>query len=146
MAASFYNNFLNNIMGAGVHARIDLDSGGVRATLYDTGGRAFTIADQDVSDITTAIADASWRTDALAGLDVGTAGVGAFDHTDEVMSAVSGATSVEAVVYFDNTPATDADRPLISFHDDWTGLPFTPNGGQVTLAPNASGVFAFNAS
>ncbi len=37
---------------------------------------------------------------------------------------------------------TDGTSGAISNHDDWTNLPITPNGGNITIAPAAGGVFA----
>ncbi len=67
-------------------------------------------------------------------------GVGGVIVADETYPALSGAT-VESLDYYDFQTATDATSPLIANIDSWTGLPFTPNGGDAILAPNASGVF-----
>lgn len=55
---------------------------------------------------------------------------GVADATDPVVSAVTGA-SVEAFVLYKDTGVASTS-PLICFLDTATGLPFTPNGGDVT--------------
>lgn len=78
--------------------------------------------------------------------EVGALGAGIFDHADTVVTGVTTATSVEALIYFDSTPATASVQPLIWYIDGWTGLPFTPNGGDITLAPATGGVYSLNAT
>ena len=78
--------------------------------------------------------------DILAGARVATSGnfasktstAGVFDAADMVLTAVTGAT-VESIVIYDDTPATEATKPLIAFIDTATGLPLTPNGADVTV-------------
>ena len=57
---------------------------------------------------------------------------GVFDAADVTLTAVSGA-SVESIVIYNDTPATEAGKHLIAFIDTATGLPFTPSGGDVTI-------------
>lgn len=61
-----------------------------------------------------------------------TATDGVVDADDVVFVAVSG-DSIEAVVIYKDTgdPATS---PLIAYLDQGTGLPITPNGGDITLS------------
>lgn len=139
MADGVYDEFRNGILGNGTHAQPDLDTNDIRVGLRDEGVTAINLTTQvDLADVTSAHVDV---TDALAGKTVGTAGTGAFDHTDETITAVSGAT-VESLDYFDYATATDATSPLMWNIDGWTGLPLTPNGGDVILAPAAGGVFS----
>jgi len=78
--------------------------------------------------------------DILAGARVATSGAltsktvtaGVADCADETISAVSGATVESLVVFEDDAGAESADR-LICYIDTGTGLPFTPNGGDVTI-------------
>lgn len=56
---------------------------------------------------------------------------GAADADDVTFSAVSGA-SIEALVIF-KFGTTDADSPLIAYIDTATGLPITPNGGDIII-------------
>ena len=57
---------------------------------------------------------------------------GVADANNVVVSAVTGAT-VEALVLYKDT-GTEATSPLILYLDTATGLPFTPNSGDVTIS------------
>jgi hypothetical protein len=57
---------------------------------------------------------------------------GVFDAADLVLTAVTG-DAFESVVFFNDTPGTEATKDLILFLDTATGLPTTPNGADITL-------------
>lgn len=66
---------------------------------------------------------------------------GVFDANDVTFSAVSGATVTSLVVY-QNT-GTPASSNLIAFIDVVaSGLPLTPNGGNITVQWSPSGIFS----
>ncbi len=56
---------------------------------------------------------------------------GAADANDVTFTSVTGA-SIEAIVLYKDT-GTDATSPLIAFIDTATGLPITPNGGDIIV-------------
>ncbi|MCM1958036.1 hypothetical protein NCZ17_01440 [Acinetobacter modestus] len=56
---------------------------------------------------------------------------GAADASDCTFSAVSGA-SIEAIVIYKDT-GTESTSPLIAIIDTATGLPITPNGGDIIV-------------
>lgn len=56
---------------------------------------------------------------------------GAFDADDITFPSVSGA-SIEAIILFKDT-GTDGTSPLIAYIDSATGLPITPNGGDIIV-------------
>lgn len=56
---------------------------------------------------------------------------GGADGADLTFSSVSGA-SIEALVLFKDT-GTEATSPLIAYIDTATGLPITPNGGDIII-------------
>ncbi len=56
---------------------------------------------------------------------------GAADANDITFTSVTG-TSIEAIVLYKDT-GTDATSPLIAFIDTATGLPITPNGGDIIV-------------
>lgn len=143
MADAFYDEGRNNFFGGGVHANTDLNTNDIRVGLRDEGVTAINLVTQiDLADVTSAHVGTDT---ALASLTVGSAGVGAFDHADETYPALSGAT-VESLDYFDFQTAVDASSPLLANLDSWTGLPFTPNSGDVILAPAAGGVWQWPAA
>ena len=136
MADAYYNDAPNNFLGNGVHGQTDLDTDDIRIILYDEGADALNLADEDQADIL-----AGARIDVSANLTSKTVGVvadGVFDHADEVFTSVTGA-SVESLTYFEWS-GTESTDPLLFNLDSWTGLPVTPNGGDITAAPAAGGV------
>ena len=56
---------------------------------------------------------------------------GVFDAADVTISAVSGAQVTALIIYIDTGTATTSR--LVAFLDNVTNLPFTPNGGDVTI-------------
>ena len=66
--------------------------------------------------------------------------LGVCDAADVTFSAVSGDVSEAVVVYRDSGVAGTSE--LIAYIDTATGLPVTPNGGDITITWNASGIFS----
>lgn len=56
---------------------------------------------------------------------------GAADASDATFTSVSGATINAIVIYRDT--GTESTSPLIAYIDTATGLPLTPNGGDVII-------------
>lgn len=113
---------------------IDWDTDTIRAVLIDTGTYSVNLAThEDYADISGVVGSESG---AFASKTV-TAGVA--DAADITFSTVSGNT-VEAIIIFLDTGAAANDR-LIAYIDTATGLPVTPNGGDINIAFNASGIF-----
>lgn len=56
---------------------------------------------------------------------------GAADAADVTFTSVSGA-SIEAIVIYRDT-GTESSSPLIAYIDTATGLPITPNGGDIII-------------
>ena len=136
MADAFYDNFRNTMLGGGVHGQLNLDTADVRVILRDEGADALNLADQDLADIT---AGARIAVSAAVGNPtVGTAATGAYDHDNVTFTAVTGA-SVESLDYYQHT-GTESTSQLIMNIDSATGLPVTPNGGNITWTPAAGGV------
>jgi len=57
---------------------------------------------------------------------------GVFDAADVTLTSVTG-DPFESIVIYNNTPATEATKDLIAFIDTATGLPCTPNGGNINV-------------
>lgn len=98
----------------------------IKAVLVDTGAYTVnTATHQYLSDIASGARIATSA--ALAGKTV-TAGVA--DANDVTFTAVTGA-SCEALVLYKDTGSA-ATSPLIAYIDTATGLPVTPNGGDIS--------------
>lgn len=100
----------------------------VKLVLVDHGVDAPVVATDDFLD--DILAGARIATSAAFGSKTTTDGV--FDAADVTLVAVTGA-SVESIVIYNDTPATEAGKHLIAYIDVATGLPFTPSGGEVTI-------------
>lgn len=61
-----------------------------------------------------------------------TSTAGVADAADVTFAAVTGAAAGAVVLYKDT--GTDTTSPLIAYIDTATGLPVTPNGGDITIS------------
>jgi hypothetical protein len=67
---------------------------------------------------------------------------GVFDGANVTFSAVTG-DPCEALVIYRKTAGANTEWRLVAYLDTGvTGLPVTPNGGDITVTWNASGIFA----
>lgn len=130
MANALYPKFKESALQAGVN----MSSGTVKVALIDTGTYTYSAAHQFVSSLSGVVGTAQ-----TIGSKTFTDGV--FDGDDASFSAVSGNTVEALVIYVDTgNPATS---PLVAYIDTGvTGLPVTPNGGDINVNWNASGIFA----
>jgi len=113
----------------------NLSAGTVKVALIDTGTYTYNSANQFWSSASTA----SVGTPQTIGSKTFTNGV--FDGSDVTFTAVTGS-SVEALILYIDTGSA-ATSPLVAYIDtSVTGLPVTPNGGDITITWNASGIFA----
>ena len=137
MADAFYDQYRNSIFGLQVHTFADLDTDNIKLILYDEGADALDLTDQDLTDI---LAGARIDTSAnVAGATVGTAAVGAFDHTNETFVGVTGL-QFESLTYYKDSGA-EATSPLLANIDSATGLPMTPSGSDIIWQPAGGGVW-----
>jgi len=69
---------------------------------------------------------------------------GTFDGDDVTFTSVTGA-SVEALVIYRHNSGANTTWRLVLFEDtSVTGLPVTPNGGNIVVTWNASGIFTIS--
>ena len=140
MATVIHDNFRNAQMGtpASSTTTVDFDGDDVRVSLLDqTDSGAITASTENYGTVDTAVVVAD--SGALGTKTVGVVSVGTFDAANVTFSSVSGDAADFLVLYkFDATPA---NSPLIVTWDSaTTGLPVTPNGGDITVTWNASGI------
>ena len=99
----------------------------IKAVLVDTGAYTVSLTSHEfLSDISS-----SARISTSGAFTGKTTTGGAADANDITFSSVSGA-SIEAIVIYADT-GTEATSPLIAFVDTATGLPITPNGGDIIV-------------
>lgn len=139
MANALFTAFRNGILGA--HAtRVDFDADTFSAFFVDHADDTPVIATDDFADDILAAAQvpAFASAPALSSITVGSVGAGVVDAADLVFTSLSGDQS-ESLVLFKDTGA-DTTSDLCAYWDTATGLPLTPNGGNVTVVWNASGI------
>lgn len=119
--------------------------------LYDKGREAFLNGDidwsadnikvvlVDAADYTVDLANHDFLNDVAAGARVATSGnlssktstAGVADAADVTYSSVSGDQSEALIIYKDS--GVESTSNLIAYIDTATGLPVTPNGGDITV-------------
>ena len=62
-----------------------------------------------------------------------TATNGAADANDVTFSAVSGVNAEALIIYLESGDSNEANMKLIAYIDSATGLPITPNGGDIIV-------------
>ena len=108
---------------------------GVYVALVDTGTYTYSDAHQYYSDLSGIVGTP---------VEIGATKSytnGVFDGADATFSAVSGNTAEALVLYRKNAGANTTWRLVAYLDTSVTGLPVTPNGGDITVAWNASGIF-----
>lgn len=109
-----------------LNGNIDWVNDTITGVLVDTGAYTVNLATDDfLADIAVG---ARIATQAMAGMSTS---AGVADANDLVFSTVTG-TSVEAVVIYRDSGSA-ATSQLIAYIDTATGLPVTPNGGNITV-------------
>lgn len=115
-------------------ANNNLSAGTVKVALV-TAGYTYSSTDQFYSSVSASVVG----TPQTIGSKTFTNGV--FDGSDVTFTAVSGSQVTKLVIYIDTGSA--ATSPLVAFIDTGvTNLPVTPNGGDILITWNASGIFA----
>lgn len=112
----------------------NLSSGTVKVALLSAG---YTYSSTD--QFYTAISSAVVGTPQTLGTKTFTNGI--FDAADVTFTSVTGSTVVALGIYIDT--GTAGTSPLVAYIDtSVTGLPVIPNGGDITITWNATGIFA----
>ena len=143
MANALTNVYRNNVLGDNNFANVQLDADTIRAMFVDTADDTPAVTDEDMVDILSAgRVPAIASCPALGTKTTGTVAVGVFDAADSVFTALTG-DSVERLILFKDT-GSEATSILLAIYDTFgSGMPLTPNGGDVTVQWNASGIFSF---
>ena len=132
MANALYAKGKENILAG----NIDFDADDIKAVLVDSADYTLNIStDNALDDI-----PAGGRVATSAALGSKTVTDGVFDSANFTYSAVSGDQSEYIVLYKDS--GVESTSYLIAIYDTASGLPVTPNGGDINVTVNASGWFA----
>lgn len=116
-------------------SNISLTTGTVKVLLVDLADYTYSAAHDMLDDVAAGSIVAT--SGALSGKTVTN---GLFDADDTSFASVTGDVS-EALIYYIDTGVSSTSR-LVYFEDsNVTGLAVTPNGSNISLTHNASGIF-----
>lgn len=131
MANAIYPLYKQALLDAS--ANVDLNDGTVKVALVDTGVYTYNAAHEFLTSLTGTVGTAQT-------INNTTVANGLFDGDNVTFTAVSG-NSVEALVIYIDTGSSATSRLVAYIDTGVTGLPVTPNGGDITITWNASGIF-----
>lgn len=140
MANAIYPKYKQKLLNPGTLGStssdaVDLSDDTIKVALVDTGTYTYSSTDEFYSSVSSAVIG----TPQTLGSKTVTDGV--FDAADVTFTSVTG-NSIEALVIYKDT-GTASTSSLVAFIDTVaSGLPVTPNGGNITVTWNASGIFA----
>ena len=130
MTNAIYPKWREAIMQATANSSL---GGTVRVALVDTGVYTYSAAHEFYSSVSGVVG----TPETLASK---TFTNGTFDAADVTFTAVSGST-VEALVIYVDTGTAGTSRLVAYLDTGYTGLPVTPNGGNITIQWDAAGIF-----
>lgn len=112
---------------------IDWVADDIRAILIDTVSYTFSQTHDFLNDVA-----AGARKSVSATLAGKTALLGVCHHTTGTFTAVAAGVTCEAIIYYRHT-GVESTSALIAYVDNYTGLPVTTNGTDITFTPLATG-------
>lgn len=128
MANALYDHGRDNFLNAGINWTSD----NVKALLVNTASYTVNLATHTyLSDVTSGAIAATSPNLASKSSAAGVANAAAFTFTSVPTGAACG-----AVILYKDT-GTSTTSPLICYIDTATGLPVTPNGGNITFTPDS---------
>jgi hypothetical protein len=131
---------LGDAAGPG-HGAVDWEADTIKVILFDAADDTIAVnTDADLADL---VAGGIVATATLAGKAVTTSSnTCTVDASDVTFTSVTGDQSEQIVIYKDS--GVGSTSLLIVFFDTFTsGMPVTPNGGNIDLVFNASGIFTW---
>lgn len=140
MANALYPKYKQKLLDPGTlgttsGTAVDLADDTIKIALVDTGTYTYSTAHEFYSSVSSAVVGTPQTLASKTVTD------GTFDAADVTFSSVTGS-SVEALVIYKDT-GTASTSSLVAYIDVVaSGLPVTPNGGNITVTFNASGIFS----
>lgn len=136
MANALYPLFKQSLLSADSNVSLNVDTAtdGPFVALM-SAGYTYSAAHQFYSSASASAVGTDQR---ITGPTVTT---GTFDGADVTYTAVTGAQVTSLVFYRKNSGANTTWRLFCYLDTSVTGLPVTPNGGNITITWNASGIF-----
>lgn len=137
MANAIYPPYKGFLLGASASVSLNVNDAtdGPFCQLTDTGAYTYSAAHDFYDDVVAGNVGTTQR------IVNPTIVAGLFDGDNLTYTAVSGAT-VEALIIYRHNAGANTTWKVVAFIDTGvTGLPVTPNGGDITVTFNASGIF-----
>lgn len=138
MANAVYPKYKQSMLDADANVSLNesTDDDAPYVALIDTGTYTYNAAHQFYSDLSGVVGTPVKLTSP-------TITSGLFDAADSTFSAVTGNTAEALVIYRKNSGANTTWRLVAYIDTGVTGLPVTPNGGDINVTWNASGIVQF---
>lgn len=137
MANAIYPKYKQSLLSGDANTALTgTGATGLWVALIDTADESYNAADQFYSDLTGA--------GIVAEIEVGSVTLtsGVVDGADVVFPTVTGDQSEALIFYRKNAGANTTWRLVAYIDTGQTGLPVTPNGGNINVNWHASGIFA----
>jgi hypothetical protein len=140
MANAVYPLYKEALLAASTNVSLNVDTAtdGPFCALVDTGTYTYNASHQFFSSVS-GVAGTDQR------ITVPTVVTGTLDGSDLTYTAVAAGNNLEALVIYRKNSGANTTWRLVLFQDaSVTGLPVTPNGGNITVTWNASGIFTIS--
>jgi hypothetical protein len=134
MANALYNTYKQDLL----NKVFDMDTDTIKASLIDSADYTYSAAHDEYSGASRDVPLVAIVAESPA-LGSPTIANGTFDTADFTWTSVTGDQS-EAIILWDDTLTNDR---LCAFYDTgMTGMPVTPNGGNINVTVNVAGWFS----
>lgn len=136
MTNALFVNYKDLLLGAGTHSFVDWDGDNIKAVLIDETDvtpNPATHVDYDEIDADPVAVSSNMTTVVIS--------AGAVDFDNFSFPTVSG-DAADSLVFFKDSGAAPTS-PLIFYIDTASGLPVTPNGGDINVNIDPAGLIAF---
>jgi len=125
-----------------MRGNVDLLSDDIRVIFIDGADETYSSADQDLADIgagaMVGASGGSAGSDGVALASKTISDTGVFDAADTTITSVTGDTFEGMIIY--KWSGSAATSPLLMWIDTGTGLIQTPDGGNINITWNGSGI------
>lgn len=130
MANAIYPKYKEAVLQSAANSSL---TGTVKVALVDTGTYTYSASHEFLTSLTGVVGTAQT-------LSTKTYANGTFDADNSTFTSVSGNT-VEALVIYIDTGSAATSRLVAYIDTGVTGLPVTPNGGNINITWDAAGIF-----
>jgi hypothetical protein len=140
MANGLFASYRTGVLNASVP---NVDTATIKAMFLDNADDTAVLASDNFLDdiLSAARVPALGSCPTLANTTTGTVGAGIFDADNTTFTALSGDPSEQLIIFEDS--GSEATSDLLAMWDTATGLPLTPNGGDVVVTWAAGGIYTF---